>query len=260
MSNIGENIPALQVPAHIAIIMDGNGRWANERNLPRYEGHRNGVERVREAIKTCTEIGVKYLTLYAFSKENWSRPGEEVNFLMKLLASYLDNELKEIQKSNVRFRMIGRLSDLPVDIQKKIRRNIESTKDNTGLTLALALSYSGRAEIIDAIRSIAADLKSGKLQSDEINEKLISDFLYTKGLPDPDLLIRTSGELRLSNFMLWQVSYTELYITEKYWPDFRREDLLQAIETYKTRNRRFGKVNKFTNKANDLVLKSGSHD
>lgn len=234
---------------HIAIIMDGNGRWANDRNLPRYEGHRNGVERVREMVKACSELSIPYLSLYAFSTENWSRTKEEVNFLMKLLAVYLDNELKELQKNNVRFRVIGRLHELPVDVQKRIKRNIESTKENTGLTLSLALSYSGRAEIIDAVKQISLDVKSGKLSADEINEKMISDSLYTKGMPDPDLLIRTSGELRISNFMLWQVSYTEIYVVDKYWPDFRKEDLFEAIESYKNRDRRFGK-------ASDLVLKS----
>ncbi len=237
------NRSVVELPKHIAIIMDGNGRWANERHLPRYEGHRNGVERVREVIEACEDLGVKYLTLYAFSKENWSRPKDEVNFLMKLLCHYLDGELKELQKQNIRFRMIGRLNDLPVDVQKRIKRNTEATKDNTGLTFSLALSYSGRAEIVDAIKNITEEVRSGKLNVPEIDEKLVSDFLYTKGIPDPDLLIRTSGELRLSNFMLWQISYAELYITEKYWPDFKKDDLLKAIEAYKTRERRFGNAN-----------------
>ena len=241
-----------QIPKHIAIIMDGNGRWANERHLPRHEGHRHGVERLREIIESSSEIGIKYLTLYAFSKENWSRPKDEVNFLMKLLSSYLDAELRELQKQNIRFRMIGRLSDLPFDVQKRIKRNIDATKDNTGLTLSLALSYSGRGEIIDAVKAIAEEVSSGKITPSEIDEKLFSNFLYTKGMPDPDLLIRTSGELRVSNFMLWQISYAEIYITEKYWPDFGKEDLLQAIETYKTRERRFGN-------ANDLIATKNSN-
>lgn len=239
----------MNIPTHIAIIMDGNGRWANERNLPRYEGHRHGVERVRDMIKACTELGIKYLTLYAFSKENWSRPKDEVNFLMKLLGHYLDSELRELQKNNVRFRMMGRFQELPVEIQKRIRRNIDATKDNKGLTLSLALSYSGRTEILDAVRAISTQVKEGVITPEEINEKLISDSLYTKGIPDPDLLIRTSGELRVSNFMLWQISYTELYITEKFWPDFGKEDLLQAIEAYKMRERRFGN-------ASDMMLKA----
>ena len=251
-SGIQSNSGAALLPKHIAIIMDGNGRWANDRNLPRYEGHRTGVERAREAVRTCAEIGIPYLTLYAFSKENWSRPKEEVNFLMKLLSNYLDGEVKELQKNNVRFRMIGRSNELPVEVQKRIRRNTEMTKDNTGLTLSLALSYSSRTEIVDAVRAIATEVAAGRLSCDEINERTVSNCLYTKGVPDPDLLIRTSGELRLSNFMLWQMSYTEIYITEKNWPDFKREDLLQAIEAYKTRERRFGA-------ASDLVAKSETH-
>ena len=234
-----------RLPKHVAIIMDGNGRWANERHLPRHEGHRHGVERAREAMKVCSELGIPFLTLYAFSKENWSRPKDEVNFLMKLLSGYLDSELREIHKANIRFSMLGRLSDLPVEIQKKIRRNSESTKENTGLTLSLALSYSSRAEIVDAVKSIASQVQAGRLSLDEINEKLISDSLYTKGMPDPDFLIRTSGELRLSNFMLWQMSYAEIYISEKFWPDFGREDLLGAFEAYKMRDRRFGRADDF---------------
>ena len=239
-----------ELPKHIAIIMDGNGRWANERNLPRYEGHRHGVERVREIIRAASELGIQYLTLYAFSKENWSRPKDEVNFLMKLLGAYLDSELKEIQKSNIRFRMIGKLQELPVEIQKRIKRNIETSEANTGLTLSLALSYSSRAEILDMVRKLAEESKAGRLSPQEIDEKLISDSLYTRGIPDPDLLIRTSGELRISNFLLWQISYTELYITDKNWPDFRKDDLLQAIDAYKLRDRRFGS-------ATDLITKVG---
>ncbi len=235
-----------RIPRHIAIIMDGNGRWANERNLPRTEGHRHGVERIRETIKTCREIGIQYLTLYAFSKENWARPREEVGFLMKLLSRYLDSELKELQKSNIRFHLIGQINELPVEVQKKLKRNMEHTKDNTGLTLTLALSYSSRAEIVDGAKEVARQVKAGRIEVEEIDEKLFSQALYTKGLPDPDLLIRTSGEMRVSNFLLWQISYTELYVTEKYWPDFKRDDLIGAIDVYKSRERRFGR-------ASDLV-------
>ncbi len=227
-------------PKHVAIIMDGNGRWANQRHLPRTEGHRHGVERIRETIRTCSELKIPHLTLYAFSKENWSRPKDEVNFLMKLLGYYLDNELKEMQKSKIRFRMIGRMEELPVEIQKKIKRNIENTKDNTGLNLTLALSYSSRSEIIDTVKKIAQKIKDGELAIDEVDEKLFSDSLFTGGIPDPDLLIRTSGELRLSNFMLWQSSYTEIYVTEKLWPEFSKEEFLKALEAYKMRERRFG--------------------
>lgn len=231
-----------RMPRHIAIIMDGNGRWANTRNLPRVEGHRHGAERIREILKACRELQIPNLTLYAFSKENWSRAKDEVNFLMNLLGHYLDFELKELQKNNVRFRMIGRLSELPVDIQQKIRRNIEQTKQNTEVTLTLALSYSSRAEIVDAARDLAAQVKSGDLAINDIDERTFAKALYTKDLPDPDLLIRTSGEMRISNFLLWQLSYTELYVTEKYWPDFHREDLIEAIEAYKLRDRRFGRA------------------
>jgi undecaprenyl diphosphate synthase len=229
-------------PRHIAIIMDGNGRWANERNLPRVEGHRVGAERIREVLRSCRELAIPYLTLYAFSKENWARPPEEVSFLMTLLGSYLDTELKEIQKNHIRFQVIGRVEELPVEVQKKIRRNIDHTRDNTGTTLTLALSYSGREEILDGVRKIVAQAMEGSLHPEEIDEKLFSESLYTKGLPDPDLLIRTSGEMRLSNFLLWQMSYSEIYVTEKYWPDFRRLDLIEAIEAYKRRERRFGRA------------------
>lgn len=232
--------PDLKNPKHVAIIMDGNGRWANQRHLPRTEGHRHGVERIREIIRTCSEIKIPYLTLYAFSKENWARPKDEVNFLMKLLGYYLDNELKEMQKSKIRFRMIGRVEELPVEIQKRIKRNIESTKENAGLNLTLALSYSSRSEIVDTVKKISQKIKEGDLSIDEIDEKLISDSLFTGGMPDPDLLIRTSGELRLSNFMLWQASYTEIYVTEKLWPEFGKEEFFQALEAYKARERRFG--------------------
>ncbi|MBI4387863.1 MAG: isoprenyl transferase [Candidatus Omnitrophica bacterium] len=245
-------MPKERLPRHIAIIMDGNGRWANERHLPRHEGHRQGVERSREIMRACADLGIQFLTLYAFSKENWSRAKDEVSFLMKLLSNYLDVELREIHKTNIRFRMIGRLNDLPVDIQKKIRKGFEQTKENTGLTLLLALSYSSREEIVDAVKTIATEVKRGIISSDEINEKMVSDSLSTSGIPDPDLLIRTSGEFRLSNFLLWQLSYTEICILDKYWPDFTRNDLLQAIEIYGNRDRRFGR-------ANELVAKVETH-
>lgn len=253
MTSAAENKPTeisdSHAPRHIAIIMDGNGRWANARGLPRQEGHRHGVERIREITRVCAELGIHYLTLYAFSKENWSRPKDEVNFLMKLLSHFLDAEIKEMSKMNVRFRMIGRLNELPVDVQKKLRRNVDNTKNNTGITLTLALSYSARAEILDAVKAISQEVKASKLSLDEIDERLVSDFLYTKGMPDPDLLIRTSGELRVSNFLLWQISYAEIYITEKFWPDFGKDELIRALEAYKLRERRFGH-------SRDLVSKS----
>ncbi len=230
------------LPTHIAIIMDGNGRWAIERGLPRVQGHQAGITSIRETVRAAGEMGIKYLTLYAFSTENWARPKEEVNFLMNLLSSYLDKELAELTKNNVQFRIIGRLSDLPQEIQKKIIRNIKETEKNTGLVLTLALSYSSRLEIVDAIKKITASISRGELKPDDVTPEVVSNYLYTAEIPDPDLLIRTSGELRVSNFLLWQISYAEIYVTEKLWPDFRKEDLIEAIEVYRKRERRFGRT------------------
>lgn len=231
-----------ELPKHIAIIMDGNGRWALEKGLPRVQGHQAGVDSIRDIVRACGEIGIRYLTLYAFSTENWARPKEEVSFLMGLLSAYLDRELEEIKKNNIRFTPIGRVSDLPAEIQKKINRNVEETRKNTGLRLMLALSYSSRLELVDAVKTIAGKVRSGELALDQITPETVSDHLYTAGVPDPDLLIRTSGEMRISNFLLWQLSYTEIYVTEKLWPDFRRPDLLAAIEAYQKRERRFGRT------------------
>lgn len=231
-----------ELPQHIAIIMDGNGRWAMDRNLPRVQGHQAGVESIRSIVRAAGELGLKYLTLYAFSTENWGRPQDEIGFLMNLLSNYLDKELAEITKNNIRFRMIGHLEDLPVEIQKKIRRNLKETENNTGLTLNLALSYSARIEIVDAVKRIAEKVKNGQLPIDDITPDIFSAHLYTAGTPDPDLLIRTSGEMRISNFLLWQLSYTEIYVTEKLWPDFRKEDLLAAIRDFQKRERRFGRT------------------
>jgi len=223
--------------------MDGNGRWAKEHNLPRIKGHERGVESVEEAVKGCLEFGIKYLTLYAFSIENWKRPKTEIKVLMNYLSKYLDDKVDMIMKNQIRFKVIGRIQQLNQEIQDKIERNINITKDNNKLTFTLALSYSGRSEIIDAVKKICNDVKIDKVDLEEINEGIFSNYLGTCGMPDPDLLIRTSGEMRISNFLLWQISYTELYFTNKYWPDFNKDELREAIESYKKRERRFGKVN-----------------
>jgi undecaprenyl diphosphate synthase len=231
---------ALTVPRHIAIIMDGNGRWARDRGLQRIRGHEEGAESVRTVLRTCGEMGVQYLTLYAFSTENWKRPRTEVAALMKLLERFLRKEAPELMEQNVRLQAIGRLTDLPDACQRELHRVIELTSTNTGTTLVLALSYSGRTEIIDAVRSIAQAVKQGHLDEAMIDPEVFSKHLYTRCYPDPDLLIRTSGEMRISNFLLWQLSYTEIYVTKKLWPDFRKPDLLEAIEDYIKRQRRYG--------------------
>jgi len=230
------------LPAHVAVIMDGNGRWAKQRNLPRIEGHRHGAESVRAVVRAAGEIGIKYLTLYAFSVENWSRPKEEVDTLMKYLHRYLKNEIGELQKNNVRLQVIGQIYRLPEFVQEQLRKTITALANNKGLTLVLALSYGGRTEIVEAVRSIASKVKQAKLDAAEINEEVVAQHLYTKGMPDPDLLIRTSGEMRISNFLLWQISYTELVVTPTLWPDFRKAQFFEALEEYTRRHRRFGSV------------------
>ncbi len=235
--------PLATIPRHVAIIMDGNGRWAKSRRLPRIEGHRAGVESIRDTLRACNELHIPYLTLYAFSNENWQRPKDEVSFLMKLLSDYLDMEFLELKKNNIRFQVIGRIDMLPSEIQQKIIRNINETKSNTALVLTLALSYSGRLEIVDAVKTIAGKVKDGILDIQKIDEKTLEQHLYTAGLPDPDFLIRTSGEMRISNFLLWQMSYTEIYVTDILWPDFRKKDFFEAIEQYQKRERRFGRTN-----------------
>lgn len=233
---------ASNIPQHVAIIMDGNGRWAEQRGLPRIRGHQEGVSRVEDIIRAASDIGVKYLTLYAFSKENWQRPAAEVSFLMELLSRYLDKKLEELQKNNVIFNTIGDLQDLPAPIREKITRNKESSKKNTGLVATFAFSYSSRDEITKACRRISQEVLDGKLAPSEINEQSISRNLYTADMPDPDLLIRTSGEMRISNFLLWQISYAELYITETLWPDFTTDQFQKAIEAFQKRDRRFGRT------------------
>jgi len=231
-----------QIPQHIAIIMDGNGRWAKKRALPRVAGHHEGVNSVRDIVEACGQLGVKYLTLYTFSTENWRRPKEEVSILMRLLLSSLRDECDNLHKNNVRLKTIGDFASLPAEVQDEFLDAIELTKNNTGLTLILALSYSGRWDLNTAMRKIAEKVKAGKLQPEMITDETISDHLSTQGIPDPDLLIRTSGELRISNFLLWQLAYSEMYVTDIFWPDFRRKQLYEAIESYQNRERRFGMV------------------
>ena len=230
------------LPTHIAIIMDGNGRWAKARHLPRVEGHRNGVESVRACVRACGELGIKYLTLYAFSVENWNRPKDEVDTLMKYLARFLKNEIGELNRNNVRLDTIGQIHRLPEFVQEQLAKTQAALARNNGLTLVLALSYGARVELVEAVRAIAAKAKAGTIDPAEITEQVISQHLYTRHLPDPDLLIRTSGEMRLSNFLLWQISYTELVVTPTLWPDFRRPHLCEAIEEYARRHRRFGGI------------------
>lgn len=230
------------IPQHIAIIMDGNGRWAKERGKSRTFGHREGINSVRDIVAACGELGVKYLTLYTFSSENWLRPKEEVSTLMRLLVHALRKETNELNKSNVRLNVIGDLESFPKKFQKELTESIEKLKKNSGLTLSLALSYSGRWDIIQAVKKISADSKNNKLQPEKIDIELFSSYLSTRRLPDPDLMIRTSGEFRLSNFLLWQLAYTEIYISPLYWPEFRRQHLYEAIRNYQKRERRFGMV------------------
>jgi undecaprenyl diphosphate synthase len=235
------SVPAkAALPAHVAIIMDGNGRWAKQRHLPRVEGHRNGVESVRAVVRAAGEVGVKYLTLYAFSVENWNRPKDEVDTLMKYLARFLKGEIGELNRNNVRLEVIGQIYRLPEFVQQQLRKTQDALVTNNGLTLILALSYGGRTEIVEAVRSIATKVKAGRIEPAEITEEVIAEHLYTCHWPDPDLLIRTSGELRISNFLLWQISYAELVVTPTLWPDFRRPQFLEALEEYARRHRRFG--------------------
>ncbi len=230
------------IPKHIAIIMDGNGRWAKEKNLPRISGHRQGINSVREITRVCGEIGVKYLTLYTFSTENWNRPQNEVNALMRLLLNTINIEVRELNKNNVCFKTIGDIDQLPRITKKGIQDGEELTKNNTGLNLCLALSYGSRQEIINGVRRISEKVKNGIMQIEQINENSFSKELYTSEFPDPDLLIRTSGENRISNFLLWQIAYSEIYLTETYWPDFGEGELIKSLLDYQSRERRFGKV------------------
>jgi len=228
------------LPKHVAVIMDGNGRWARQRHLPRIEGHRTGAESARVVIRTAGELGIKYLTLYAFSAENWNRPKEEVDALMKYLVHYLKSETPDLNKSNVRLEVIGQIYRLPENVQEHLKKSIATLSKNNGLTLVMALSYGARTEIVDAVRDIAKKVKDRELDPADITEQVFSQHLYTRNIPDPDLLIRTSGEMRVSNFLLWQISYTELVVTPTLWPDFRKPQFYAALEEYHQRHRRFG--------------------
>ncbi len=227
-----------KVPTHIAIIMDGNGRWARARSLPRLAGHRAGVDNLRRVLEACVEFGIQYLTIYAFSTENWNRPVDEVRGLMNILEEVIDRELQKLNEKGVQLRHIGRLERLPPELQEKVRHAIELTRNNQKLVLNIAWNYGGRAEIVDAIQQIVAD----GISPDEVEEDLVSRYLYTAGCPDPDLIIRTAGELRASNFLIWQGAYSEWYIASTYWPEFDREELFKALCEYASRERRFGRV------------------
>jgi undecaprenyl diphosphate synthase len=242
-----DQIDLLKLPQHIAIIMDGNGRWAKGKGKLRVFGHHNGVVSVRDVVEGAGEIGVKYLTLYTFSAENWSRPKFEVTAIMELLISTIHKEINKLMENNVRLQAIGDLDMLPQKCNRELQHAIERTSHNTGLTLILALSYSSRREIVSAVKNIAQQVLNGQLTVDEINEQTFSENLYTADIPDPELLIRTSGEYRISNYLLWQIAYAELYFTNKLWPDFRREDLYEAILDYQKRERRFGMTSEQVN-------------
>jgi undecaprenyl diphosphate synthase len=230
------------LPRHVAIIMDGNGRWARQRGLPRIEGHRHGAESARAVVRAAAEIGIEYLTLYAFSVENWNRPREEVEALMRYLLHYLKTETDELHKHNVRLHVIGQIQRLPEAVQTELQKTLRRLSKNNGLNLVMALSYGGRTEIVEAARSIARQVREGRLNPEDIDEALFARHLWTRNIPDPDLLIRTSGEMRVSNFLLWQISYAELVITPVLWPDFRKPHFYAALEEYARRHRRFGTV------------------
>ena len=227
-----------QLPAHVAVIMDGNGRWAAQRHLPRVEGHRAGIDSVRDVVETSARLGIGVLTLYAFSVENWKRPRTEINVLMMLLKRYIRSELGTLLENNIQFRVIGRPEELSPDVQHELEIGIRQTANNTGMQFNIALNYGGRAEIVDAVRRAMA----AGVSPDDLDERRFSEFLYTAGQPDPDLLIRTSGEMRVSNFLLWQIAYSEIWVTETLWPDFRRRDLLEAVVAYQKRDRRYGGI------------------
>jgi undecaprenyl diphosphate synthase len=230
----------MKVPRHIAIIMDGNGRWARTQGFARIRGHEAGAEAIRDSLKGCIELGVEYLTLYAFSTENWKRPKAEIAALMALLERFLKKELPELMAQNIRLQTIGRIQDLPGSCRRELDRVIQATANNTAMTLILALSYSSRTEILEAVKSLVKEARAGMLQEEAITPELFQNHLYTAAYPDPDLLIRTSGEFRISNFLLWQLSYTEIYVTKTFWPDFRKADLIAAVEDYAKRHRRYG--------------------
>jgi undecaprenyl diphosphate synthase len=237
-----ESVRAQPVPAHVAVIMDGNGRWATQRGLPRVAGHREGVKAARAIVRAADTAGLRFLTLYAFSTENWNRPEDEVSMLMRLLEESIYDELPQLMDNNVRLRVIGRTAGVPAPVRRGLDHVEDQTRDNTGLTLLVAFNYGGRDELLDAFRVLARRVQAGELAPDAVSETDISQALYTEGVPDPDLLIRTSGEMRVSNFLLWQIAYTELWVTPTLWPDFGPADLYRAIADYQRRDRRFGGV------------------
>ena len=238
---IWEQLDLARLPRHVAVIMDGNGRWAQKRHLPRIAGHRSGTQSARTTIETCARLKIEALTLYAFSVENWRRPKTEIDFLMQLLREYLRKEMPLIQKNEIRMRFLGRMDELPAGVQKDVREATEKTAENKGMVLCVALNYGGRAEIVDAMNAILEE-RNGHEALDKVTEEQISRHLYTEGLPDPDLLIRTSGEMRVSNFLLWQIAYAEIFVTETLWPDFNRARLLEALVEYQKRERRYGGI------------------
>jgi len=236
-------IPPERRPRHIAMIMDGNGRWAQRQNLPRIEGHRRGVLTVRKIVEECSQLEIPHLTLYCLSSENWKRPQHELDFLMHLLEQYMIEERSTIMKQNIVVRVIGRRDGIPAAVLREMDKTIDMSRQNDGTQLCLAINYGGRGEMVDAVRRLAEDVRDGRLAAEEIDERVVGDYLYTRGIPDPDLLVRTAGELRISNFLLWQISYAEIWVTERCWPEFRPSDLHQAIRDYAARERRFGGLN-----------------
>jgi undecaprenyl diphosphate synthase len=240
-SQLLERLDLSRLPRHVAVIMDGNGRWAQKRHLPRIAGHRSGTQSARTTIETCARLKLEALTLYAFSVENWRRPKAEIDFLMQLLREYLRKEMPLLQKNNIRMRFLGRINELPVGVQNDVRDAMEKTAGNKGMVLCVALNYGGRAEIVDAMNAILEE-RNGHATSDRVTEEQLSRHLYTDGLPDPDLLIRTSGEMRVSNFLLWQIAYAEIFVTETLWPDFNRARLLEALLEFQKRERRYGGI------------------
>ena len=235
-------LDATQLPAHVAIIMDGNGRWAKKRLLNRVKGHEKGSDTVRKVVRTCRELGIRYLTLYAFSTENWQRPKSEVEALMTLLKRFLKSEKSEMLENDIRLRVIGQVDRLPADVRIAVEETMAATRGNRGMDLILALSYGGRTEIVDMVRAVADKVSQGRIDPKAINAETIADHLYTREIPDPDILIRTSGEMRISNFLLWQIAYAEIFITPTLWPDFSKDELLQILKDFQGRERRYGKV------------------
>lgn len=239
--NLENLVMQSNLPEHVAVIMDGNRRWAKKHLMPVNYGHREGALRVKDLVRTCVDMGIKYLTIYTFSTENWGREKKEVDYLMGLLVEFIKKELNYLNENNVKVTLLGNIDDLPEDTKNEVKRSIELTKNNTKLTLNIALSYGSRTEITDAVKKVIADYENNKINIDEINEESFKRYLYTNDIPDPDLLIRTSGEIRLSNFLLYQLAYTELYFTDVMWPEFNKEEFLKAINSYQTRKRRYGK-------------------